>query len=259
MKAEPQRMISSSSPFRRPHEIKGCKSLLLIVAVLSLVASSLVLSVHGLGFALVTGATGQTGRIVTQLLLDQGYDIRVFVRDIDRARNTLKELTNDDSTCTIEYCQGELNDMSSIAQAFECTSSKPLTHVVYCAGGDGVDYYHVSYKAVAECAKLACQENSQVENFVFISTAWYVTRFLAAGVARSYSEDSPSSRCHTYSPLLPPSSYSGLHAPILLHHCYSIQCTILFPWRCIIWVNKRYARRQQPRQWQPRMEKERKV
>ena len=177
-KAEQQSMIASSSPCRRHHAISGQWSLLLIAVVLSLVTSSLVLSVDGLaaqsknpGFALVTGATGQTGQIVTQLLLDQGYDIRVFVRDIDRARQTLKDLAKDDS-CTIEYCQGELNDMSSIGQAFECTSNKPLTHVVYCAGGDGVDYYHVSYKAVAECAKLACQENSQIENFVFISTAW---------------------------------------------------------------------------------------
>ena len=124
-------------------------------------------------FALVTGGTGRTGQKVAGLLLEQGYDIRFFVRDIDKAKDTLRDVVKD-STSVIEYCQGELCDPQSIEEAFDCKKAKPLTHVIYCAGGDTADYTIVSYKGVSDCARLAAEEagGSQVKNFVFISTAW---------------------------------------------------------------------------------------
>lgn len=58
---------------------------------------------------LVAGATGGTGQHIVKELLAQGYKVRAFVRDLDRAREKLG--------ADIEYAVGDVKDRDSIDTA----------------------------------------------------------------------------------------------------------------------------------------------
>jgi uncharacterized protein YbjT (DUF2867 family) len=60
---------------------------------------------------LVAGATGRTGREIVADLLANGYQVRAFVRDTEKARTEL----GDD----IEYTEGDVRDRASIAAALD--------------------------------------------------------------------------------------------------------------------------------------------
>ena len=121
-------------------------------------------------FALITGATGRTGKIVTKLLLDQGFRVRIFCRHVQRARN---EAVFSNENVNVEFFQGDLGCIQDIKAAFVDTGSgnKKLTHVVFMAGGEGADYSAVNCRGVAECAKRAANCDS-IRHFVVISSAW---------------------------------------------------------------------------------------
>jgi uncharacterized protein YbjT (DUF2867 family) len=116
--------------------------------------------------ALLTGATGRTGQLVTNMLLDQGYHVRIFCRDESKAKKLFDESNNPN----IQYCQGDLGNPKDIEFAFS-SSSQPLTHVIFMAGGEGADYRCVNYQGLAAF----CQQTVQCETIrqlVVISAAW---------------------------------------------------------------------------------------
>jgi uncharacterized protein YbjT (DUF2867 family) len=62
----------------------------------------------------VAGATGGTGKAVVANLLDQGYAVRAFVRDADKARTVL----GDD----VEYATGDVRKLETIVLALQDAS-----------------------------------------------------------------------------------------------------------------------------------------
>lgn len=126
--------------------------------------------------AFLTGASGRTGEIVAKLLHSQGFQLRIFCRDEQKARAIFdKEMSN------IQYIQGDLNSKEDIQMAFEKCHEPPLTHIVFMAGGEEADYRAVNYLGVAECAKLAAKY-STIKNFVLISSAWATKPFSIASL-----------------------------------------------------------------------------
>jgi nucleoside-diphosphate-sugar epimerase len=123
-------------------------------------------------FALITGATGRTGKIVTELLLEQGFRVRIFCRDLQRARNEAA-FSNGEENVNVEFFQGDLGCIEDIRAAFVDAGSgdNKLTHVVFMAGGEGADYRAVNSRGVAECAQQAVNCVS-IRHFVVISSAW---------------------------------------------------------------------------------------
>ncbi len=136
--------------------------------------------------ALLTGATGRTGQLVTNLLLERGYDVILFCRDEVKARqNFHKEAKEEYKYNKICFVQGDISCPEDVQNAFHLnhqqsndqlvttltTSTISPTHVVFMAGGEGADYRTVNYKGVATFAEIAA-ECDTVQNFVVISTAW---------------------------------------------------------------------------------------
>lgn len=117
--------------------------------------------------ALLTGATGRTGQLVTNMLLDEGYQICIFCRDETKAKTLFEGRNNQQH---IQYCQGDLNNKRDIKCAFS-SSNKEITHVVFMAGGEDADYRCVNYKGLAAFCEEATAYES-IRQFVVISTAW---------------------------------------------------------------------------------------
>jgi len=63
------------------------------------------------GKVLVAGATGRTGRLIVNKLLDQGHTVRVFVRNEEKA----KKLFSD----AVEIAVGDVKDIASITAAMQ--------------------------------------------------------------------------------------------------------------------------------------------
>lgn len=160
--------------------------------------------------ALVTGATGRTGQLVCQLLLEQGFSLRILARDVDKAQKQLLPLlqqqqqhqqqqkkSKNKGEILMEFCQADLGQAATIQAAFEQASSSknPITHVVYTAGGDDADYYAVSYQGVATCAQQAALSGT-VQHFVFISTAWSTRPYSIASLLFNSLYDSIPMACH---------------------------------------------------------------
>jgi len=112
------------------------------------------------GLVLVAGATGGTGRALVRNLQAQGYPVRAFVRDIDKARLVLGE--------NIEYAQGDVRDINSINAA--------MTDVDYVIssigagqkdpenGPEAVDYGGVKNMVEASAA-------ADIKQFVLVSSS----------------------------------------------------------------------------------------
>jgi uncharacterized protein YbjT (DUF2867 family) len=66
------------------------------------------MSVDKTGIVLVLGATGQQGGAVAKALLSQGWRVRAFVRDIEKAKSL-----------NMELAQGDLSDNESIRRAMQ--------------------------------------------------------------------------------------------------------------------------------------------
>jgi NAD(P)H dehydrogenase (quinone) len=88
---------------------------------------------------LVTGATGRTGAGVVRHLRAAGDDVRVLVRDRDKARNTFESLDR------VEIVDGALDDEAVLAKAFDGV------HVAFLAVGSSPDQIRLE-KAVIDGA-----------------------------------------------------------------------------------------------------------
>ena len=127
--------------------------------------------------ALITGATGRTGQLVCDLLLEQGFHLRIYCRDEAKARKIFEPKNSkygatDGENQLIEYVPGDLKSKDDMKAAFLTTSSSPpLTHLIFLAGGEDADYKVVSYYGVQSMAKLAV-ESPSIRQIVLVSTAW---------------------------------------------------------------------------------------
>ncbi|KAL3942224.1 MAG: hypothetical protein SGBAC_003533 [Bacillariaceae sp.] len=130
--------------------------------------------------ALITGATGRTGQLVSDLLLQQGFHLRIFCREEAKARAIFESKNSkcsqqdggDGEHCVIEYFSGDLKSIDDVKAAFQTSStSLPLTHFIFLAGGEDADYKGVNYYGVKSMAKLAVQSPS-IRQIVLVSTAW---------------------------------------------------------------------------------------
>jgi uncharacterized protein YbjT (DUF2867 family) len=95
---------------------------------------------------LVIGATGTVGGPVAQQLLADGYQMRVLVRDPDRARRQLGP--------DFAYVQGRVEDDASLKQALENCSG---VHISLQAGSNPEDIERVEYRGTVRIAELAAQ------------------------------------------------------------------------------------------------------
>ena len=131
---------------------------------------------HG-RLALVTGGTGSTGRLVIQMLLKQGYCIRIMTRN--KNSDNAKQLHGISER--VSLVEGDLGDSKSVQAAFEVplavgddnvggSGSVPISHVVFCAGGEDADFDAVNHRGVISCAEQA--KKHQVKSMVVISAAW---------------------------------------------------------------------------------------
>lgn len=119
--------------------------------------------------ALLTGATGRTGQIVTKKLIQEGFEICIFCRDAQTARDIFGNENK-----TIQFYEGDIGDTDDIEETFATIANqnkRQLTHVVFMAGGEGADYRLVNYQGVAAFATQAATYES-ISNFVVISSAW---------------------------------------------------------------------------------------
>lgn len=97
---------------------------------------------------LVAGATGRTGTEIVSGLLADGYRVRAFVRDTDKAREKLGD--------GIEYAQGDVRDLATIEVALDGVSA--LISAIGAGRGDPsngpefVDYGGVKNLAAAAAA-----------------------------------------------------------------------------------------------------------
>jgi uncharacterized protein YbjT (DUF2867 family) len=116
--------------------------------------------------AWVAGATGETGRRMVQQLVDRNIEVRVFVRDGDRAKALLPK--------TVDIVTGDL------LQPNEIQASMAGCNVVLCATGARPSWnplgpYQVDYEGTKNLVDAA--KTVQMEHFVFVSSLC-VSRFL---------------------------------------------------------------------------------
>ena len=108
---------------------------------------------------LVAGATGRTGRVVVEELLAQGFKVRAFVRDIERARTVLPK--------NIEYSQGDVRQRATIDPALNGVTAIICTIGASLGDPDNtpelVDYGGV--RALADAAA-----DAGLEHFVLVSS-----------------------------------------------------------------------------------------
>lgn len=108
---------------------------------------------------LVAGATGQTGRLVVQQLLADGYVVRALARDPAKAKETLGD--------KVQYVQGDVREPATLGAAFEGVDRVICAIGARSATGDespeAVDYNGVKNLAAAAAA-------AKVKQFVLVSS-----------------------------------------------------------------------------------------
>lgn len=77
---------------------------------------------------LVTGATGQIGRLIIEALLEAGHSVRALTRDPDRARAVLPD--------RVDVRQGDLTNIESLEPVF---AGIDALHLITFGGDDGAD------------------------------------------------------------------------------------------------------------------------
>jgi uncharacterized protein YbjT (DUF2867 family) len=114
------------------------------------------------GLVLVAGATGGTGRLVVQTLVKNGFHVRAFVRDVERAKKLLGS--------KIDYAKGDVREIESIKAAL-----KGVTYIISAIGaGPGGDAKNgpefVDYRGVKNLCDAVSAGN--LDQFVLVSSMW---------------------------------------------------------------------------------------
>jgi uncharacterized protein YbjT (DUF2867 family) len=114
----------------------------------------------GSQLVVVAGATGGTGRALVRNLREQGYAVRVFVRDTDKARVVLGD--------EVQYFEGDVRDSATIvpalAGAHYVISSIGSSRLDPSNGPEAVDFGGVKNLAEASAA-------AGIKQFVLVSSA----------------------------------------------------------------------------------------
>lgn len=111
---------------------------------------------------LVVGATGTVGAPVAQRLLEDGFAVRLLVRDVDRARAILGRERG------YQYAPGQLGDRASLDRALRgCVGA----HVSVSGGSDPAELERVELHGTAMLADLAAEHG--------LHRLTYVSGFLA--------------------------------------------------------------------------------
>ncbi len=112
------------------------------------------------GLVLVAGATGGTGRLVVQTLLENGFHVRAFVRDVEGAKKLLGS--------KIAYAKGDVREIASIKPALE-----GVTHIISAIGagpggdaGNGPEF--VDYRGVKNLSDAVSA--AKLDHFVLVSS-----------------------------------------------------------------------------------------
>ena len=124
---------------------------------------------HG-RLALVTGATGRVGTMVTKSLHEQGFCLRILSRNATKAKTKFGTVLDDGK---MELQVGDLGNEASVAAAFapRATSGHAaVSHVVFCAGGEEADFDAVNNRGVQYVAQQAVKAGTT--SVVVISAAW---------------------------------------------------------------------------------------
>lgn len=112
------------------------------------------------GLVVVAGATGGTGRLVVRTLLESGFTVRAFVRDVERAKKLLGS--------TIDYARGDVREVESIKPAL-----KGATYIISAIGagpggaaGNGPEF--VDYRGVKNLSDAVSA--AKLDQFVLVSS-----------------------------------------------------------------------------------------
>jgi uncharacterized protein YbjT (DUF2867 family) len=108
---------------------------------------------------LVAGATGRTGQHVVTELLEQGYKVRAFVRDIEAAREKLGD--------EIEYAKGDVREPASIDAALDGVFAI-VSSIGAGRGESGNGPEFVDYGGVKNLAEAAAK--ARLSQFVLVSS-----------------------------------------------------------------------------------------
>ena len=113
---------------------------------------------------LVTGATGFIGRHLTQALLEKNYNVRVFVRNEEKARKMFGD--------KVEYAVGDFEDENKLVKALQ-----HIDIVFHLVGKQGFTTFGSDYKEFHKINVLYTQSIAKisafvgVKKFIFLSSA----------------------------------------------------------------------------------------
>lgn len=110
---------------------------------------------------LVIGATGRTGALIVDRLLEQNFSVRALARDAKKANSTLP--------ADVEIFTGNVRDISAVTAAIE-----GVAKIIFCAtaaagGSSGNTPDVVDYGGVV--AAVTAAQSVHVQHFVLISSA----------------------------------------------------------------------------------------
>ncbi len=112
------------------------------------------------GIALVAGATGRTGRLIVKQLLAEGYTVKAYVRNVEKARKLFGD--------TVDIAVGDIRDQQKVNQAM-----KGVRWVFSAIGAGGSKDptnlpEFVDYGGTKNLAEAAIKE--KVERFIMVSS-----------------------------------------------------------------------------------------
>jgi len=81
---------------------------------------------------LIFGASGPVGGVVTRLALKRGYDVKLFVRDVEKAEQKLADLLESENKRNIEIIPGSLDQLwTAIEAAKGCDAIVSCVHLSF--------------------------------------------------------------------------------------------------------------------------------
>lgn len=107
---------------------------------------------------LIVGATGMIGQPVARKLQQDGYQLRIFTRDIDRAQSLLGK--------QFEYVKGDVQQPETVFKALENCEG---VHVSLKGGPAPESYDRIEHKGTATVARLA--KDAGIERLTYVSGA----------------------------------------------------------------------------------------